>query len=275
MTAAQQGAIGNLTNLGTSGNPFSSAVGGVANNLLGGGGANQYAPMINSAYSQYQQQQAPFANGQYTDPASNPALQKYLQVARDDATNSINQQFAGAGRDLSGMNSQALGRGIGQAEAPILYDAYNQSLGRQLQASNNLYNAGGNTAGLLSGLNQTGLGNQQAGIGAAQQAFTAQQSGPMLALQAQSQLTGIPMEILAQQAGIALPAAQAFGSTTGTQVGNTNQTGTNQMSGAQQFGLIASGLKNLYPGSSPGNPSGSPTPGWLSNLGLGYPGFGT
>jgi hypothetical protein len=218
LTGTEKGALDKLSALGAAGNPYAQGVGNVASTLLAGGGPDR-SGMVNDAYSQYQKALNPFASGAYIDPSSNPELQKYLQVARDDATNSINGQFAAAGRDLSGMNSQALGRGIGQAEAPILYDAYNQARGQQLGAINSLYGAGGTTAGLLSGLDQTKLGNMQAGIGASQSATQAQQYGPMLQLQAEAQRRGIPLQTLAAQMGIALPAGQAFG--TQSQTGQT------------------------------------------------------
>jgi hypothetical protein len=230
LTGAETGALNRLSAMGAAGNPFAGGIGGVANTLLAGGGPDRTG-MVNSAYQQYQQQLSPFTSGQYVDPSQNPELQKYLQVARDDATNAINGQFAAAGRDLSGMNSQALGRGIGQAEAPILYDAYNQARGQQLGAINSLFSGGGQTAGLLSGLDQTRLANEQAGIGAADAANQAQQYGPMLQLQAEAQRRGIPLQTLAAQMGIALPAGQAFG----TQVSNTTGQQTTSVPLSQQI----------------------------------------
>jgi hypothetical protein len=248
LTGTETGALNQLSAMGAAGNPFAGQVGNVATTLLAGGGPDR-SGMVNSAYQQYQQALNPFASGHYVDPASNPELQKYLQVARDDAANSINAQFAAAGRDLSGMNSQALGRGIGQAEAPILYDAYNQARGQQLGAINSLYGAGGQTAGLLSGLDQTRLGNMQAGIGAGQEAVQAQMSGPLLQLQAEAQRRGIPLQTLAAQMGIALPAAQAFGTTNTNTQGQTTTSvplsqqiiggavgGAGQLGGTRAFG---------------------------------------
>jgi hypothetical protein len=103
------------------------------------------------------------------------------------------------------------------------------------------YGAGNQTGGLLSGLQQQAVSNQQAGVGTADQANQAAQYGPMLQLQAASQQTGIPLANLAAMMGVALPSGQAFGTTTGT------SSGQQQLSGAQQFGLIAQGLKNIIP----------------------------
>ena len=56
--------------------------------------------------------------------------------------NSVNGQFAGAGRDLSGLNQQYLGRGITAAEAPILLNQYNQNVAQRQQAASGLLGAG-------------------------------------------------------------------------------------------------------------------------------------
>ena len=117
--------------------------------------------MINGAYDQYRAALAPFARGDYVDPASDPALRSYLDVLKNDVSSQVNGMFAGAGRDLSGMNQQALARGITQAEAPVLLDAYNRALAGQRSAIDALYGAGGQTAGLLSNLDQARLANQQ------------------------------------------------------------------------------------------------------------------
>ena len=166
LTEAESGALGQLSANASAGNPWASQIGGVANTLLAGGGPDR-TPMVNGAYDQYRAALAPFARGDYVDPASDPALRSYLDVLKNDVSTQVNGMFAGAGRDLSGMNQQALARGITQAEAPVLLDAYNRALAGQRSAIDALYGAGGQTAGLLSNLDQARLANQQAGIGAA------------------------------------------------------------------------------------------------------------
>jgi hypothetical protein len=61
----------------------------------------------------------------------------------------------------------------------------------------------------------------QAGIGAADAALKAQTWGPMQMLQVEAQRRGIPLQTLAAQYGMVLPAAQAFGtqSASGTSAG--------------------------------------------------------
>jgi hypothetical protein len=55
----------------------------------------------------------------------------------------------------------------------------------------------------------------------------------------EAQRRGIPLQTMAQQMGIVLPAAQAFGQTTGT------KDTTTQASGADTFGKIAGGVGTL------------------------------
>lgn len=229
LTGGETGALNWLGQNG--GNQYANQIGGVANNLLAGGGANDQAGGISQAYADYQRRMNPYADGTMNDPSNNPALQKYLDVARNDATNSINSQFAGAGRDLSGMNSQALGRGIGQAEAPILYDAYNQGVNRQFGAANSLYGAGNTTGGLLAGLQQMFNQNQQAGIGAAGSATDARNSGALMQLATEAQRRGIPLSTMQQMMGIAMPSADAFGTSSGSQSGSQTKSWQDQLTG--------------------------------------------
>jgi len=235
LTAAESGAFGQLAANASAGNPFASRIGGVADTLLAGGGPDR-TPTVNAAYDQYRAALTPFARGDYLDPAADPALRSYLDVLKDDVSNQVNGMFAGAGRDLSGMNQQALARGITQAEAPVLLDAYNRAVAGQRSAIDALYGAGGQTAGLLSNLDQTRLANQQAGIGAADAALTAQNWGPMQQIAIEAQRRGIPLQTLAAQFGMVLPAAQAFATTSGTSSGSSSGTasGSSVGNGTQQ-----------------------------------------
>jgi hypothetical protein len=199
--------------------------------------------MVGNAYSQYQQQLTPFARGDYVNPESNPALRGYLDVIKSDITNSLGSQYAASGRDPSGAGSygQNWARGYTQGAAPIMYDAYNQGLAGQRSAIEGQFGGAGTAAGLLSGLDQTRLGNQVAGIGAAGQATDAANAPFLQMLQAESLRRGIPLQSLAQMAGIATPIAGLGGQRTGT----TDT--TSQMSGAQQFALLGQGLGSLWP----------------------------
>src|SRR5262249_1714685 len=177
---------------------------------------------INDAYAQYQKALQPFAGGDYVNPASNPALRGYLDTIQNDVSNQVNGMFAGAGRDLSGANQQALARGIAQGGAPGLNDAYNTARNQQLAAINSLYGAGNTTGGLLSQLDQTRLANEQAGLGAAKtaQGFALDPYNQQLAIEAQRR--GIPLSTLQAMAGITTPIAGLGQTSTGTSTQTTS-----------------------------------------------------
>jgi hypothetical protein len=236
-------------------NQFTPQATGLANTLLAGGGPDRTG-MINDAYAQYRNALQPFANGDYVNPASNPALRGYLDTIQNDVSNQVNGMFAGAGRELSGANLQTLARGIAQGEAPVLNDAYNTARNQQVGAINSLYGAGNTTGGLLSQFDQTRLGNQQAGLGAARtaQGFALDPYNQQLAIEAQRR--GIPLSALQAMTGIAAPIAGLGQSSTGTST-QTTSTPFNPLSlvplafapmtgGASLAGMGASALGGLF-----------------------------
>src|SRR5690348_17194006 len=183
----EQGAINQLTATGQAGNPFAPALSNVATNLLSGGGATGQVPGLQSNLQNYQAGLAPYISSDYST-LNSPAVQNALAQIGTDTTNSINSQFAAAGRSGSGMEAQTLGRGIAQAEAPLILSQANQDAATRQNALSSLYGAGNTTAGAISGLTQQGVQNQQAGIGAANDAVSAQNWGPQQVLQAQQLL---------------------------------------------------------------------------------------
>lgn len=224
LTSAEATALDTLAGKAAAGNPYAPAIGGVATELLGGG--IDRTPMVNAAYDEYRRAIAPTAAGDYLDPNKNPFFSTVTNTIGNDVTNRLNAIYAGAGRDPSGAGSTPylLGKGIAEATAPIFNDAYNTERGRQLDAITGRYGAGNTTAGLLSSLDQTRLGNKRAGIDVSNAALGAEMWGPMQTLAIEAQRTGIPMERLARQYGLIMPAAQTFG----TQTGSSSTTGYNQ-----------------------------------------------
>jgi hypothetical protein len=237
LNATEQGAINQLVGNAQAGNPYAGAIGSAATGLLNGGGANANNGAITQNLANYQSQLEPYANGSMI--GNNTALQGQLDTAAADATNQINSEFAAAGRDLSPGNSQALARGITQAQAPIIAGQYNQDVANQLNAANALYGAGNTTYGLLNA-NQTQTNtNLQNGANLASTALEAQNYAPNAVLNAEQQAFNIPASNYTTLLGAVSPVAQAFGTSNGS------GTGTQTMSGAQQFGTILSGLGNL------------------------------
>src|SRR3984957_14086384 len=237
LTPTESNAISQLQQNAAQGNPYAGQISSFASNLLNGGGATAQSPNLQSGLSTLQSQLTPYANGSMV--GNNPALQAQLAQIASDTTNQVNGQFAAAGRDMSGMNQQTLARGIAQGEAPVIAGQYNQDVANQLNAANSLYGAQNSTSGLLSGLTQQALANQQQGVASSQDALNAQNYTPQQQLALAQLAQSIPAQNLGLLAQIGVPIAGL-----GSQSSGTTQ-GTQQMSGTQQFATLAGGIGNL------------------------------
>ena len=240
ITPGMESAFGQLESNAQQGNPFAGQIGGVVGNLLNGGGATAQAPAIQSAFDTFKAQTNPLASNTNYDPMQTPGLADSLKTMMGDIGTSINGQFAAAGRDLSGMNTQTLARGLTQGLAPILTQQYNQNVQNQQGAASNLYNAGNTTGGLLAGLNQQGIANQVQGVTSANDALTAQNYGPATLLQLEQLKQGIPMQNLGLLTQIGVPIAGL-----GTQ---SQGTSTTKQPWSQTFAQVAGGLGGLFGG---------------------------
>jgi hypothetical protein len=221
LTGAETGAINTLEQNAGTANQYAPAIQGYAKDLLGGGGALNQQGAINQNYQDYQKATQPLASNTNYNPYDTPGFKDALSTTISDITNSTNGQFAAAGRDFSGANSQALGRGIMQGVAPTIAQQYNQNIQNQQGAAGNLYNAGNTNAGLLSGLQQQYLQNQGAGVGAAGAANDANNAGANATLAAEAARRGIPVQALGLLAQIGIPIAGLGGQSTGTSSGTT------------------------------------------------------
>ena len=171
---------------------------------------------------------------------NNTALQGQLDTIAHDVQSRVNGMFAGAGRDFSGMNQKTLARGIAEGTAPVIAGQYNQDVANQINAAGQLYGAQNTTSGLLSGMNQQGLANQQAGVTAAGQATDAANAGANQTLAAEAARRGIPVQALGLLAQIGIPIAGLGGQSTG-------QSETVQkMSPVQQFMGIMGGINSMF-----------------------------
>ena len=237
LTSAETGALNTLQANAGQGNPYAGGIGSYAQSLLGGGGANAQAGNVQANLGTLQSQLNPYANGSMV--GNNPALAAQLAQIQNDVGSSINGQFAAAGRDLSGANQMAYGRGVAAAEAPIIAQQYNQDVSNQINAANALYGAGNSTANTLGNMQQNYLANQGQGITAAQSALDANNYGANATLAEEAQRRGIPVQALQMLAQIGVPIAGLGSQSQGT------STGTQQMSGVDQFTKIMSGLGML------------------------------
>lgn len=240
ITPGMESAFGQLESNAQQGNPFAGQIGGVVGNLLNGGGATAQAPAIQSAFDTFKAQTNPLASNTNYDPMQTPGLADSLKTMMGDIGTSINGQFAAAGRDLSGMNTQTLARGLTQGLAPILTQQYNQNVQNQQGAASNLYNAGNTTGGLLAGLNQQGIANQVQGVTSANDALTAQNYGPATLLQLEQLKQGIPMQNLGLLTQIGVPIAGLGSQSQGTS--------TTKQPWSQTFSQVAGGLGSLFGG---------------------------
>jgi hypothetical protein len=235
VTGAETGALNSIeANAGQS-SQYAPLIQGLTSSLLNGGGATDQAGNVNANYQRYVDQTNPLASNLNYDPRQTPGFSDALNTTISDITNSTNGQFAAAGRDFSGANSMALGRGILQGVSPTIAAQFNANRAAQQGAAGNLYQAGNTNAGILSGLQQQKLANQGAGVSSIQAGQDAQNAGANSILQAEAARRGIPVQALGLLAQIGIPIAGL-----GSQSAGQSQ-GTQQMSGADQFAKIGQG----------------------------------
>lgn len=239
LSSASTNAINQLQSNASAGNPYAGQIDSYTQNLLNGGGANNQAGNVQSGYDAYKAQTNPLASNTNYDPMQTPGLADALAALKSDITGSVNGQFAAAGRDSSGYNQQALGRGLTQGLAPVIVDQYNKNIANQQNAAGNLYSASNTNAGLLSGMNQQGLVNQQQGMTNSADALAAKNYAPQQTLALEQLRQSIPAQNLGLLAQIGVPIAGLGGQSTGT------MTGTKQDSPMTQFLQFGQGLGSL------------------------------
>lgn len=208
LTSDQQNAINQLKANATNGQAgaYAAQEGTNATNLLNGGGATGQNGALTDNLHTLQG-----TLGQYTDPnystINSPEVQRALQAAQTGVTNSVNSQFAAAGRTGSGMNAQTIGQGTATAMAPIILDQANRDTAARMGAATTLYGAGNTTSGAITTNNQTALGNQQAGVGAASSALDAANHGAKSIIAADELGKSIPASDLGMLSQIGIPVA--------------------------------------------------------------------
>lgn len=242
LTSGENNSLQGIINNASTTSQFNPQINATTASLLGGGGATNQAGNVNQNYQNYYNATNPIASNTNYDPMQTPGIGNQLQATNDAITQQINGSFAAAGRDGSGYNQKALASGLAAGEAPILTNQYNANVANQQGAAGNLYNAGNSNAGILAGLQQQYLANQQAGVSGVSSGLTAQNAGASTALNAAVQQQQLPAQTLGLLASIGIPIAGLGTNSTGT------GSGTQQMSGAQQFGTIATGTGNLLKG---------------------------
>jgi Chaperone of endosialidase len=195
---------------------FGAPAGNLASQLLDGTYRVNPNSTVGQSYNTLKAQVAPYAAPGYANPYNNPAFQNYLDVTTRDIANRVNSMFAGAGRDLSGINQQALARGITEGTAPTFANEYNTLAGQQMDAAKTLFGAG-------LGASAAGVGNAQTGLGVAGALPQLENQNAQSLLQAYAQRYGLPLSKLSQAESLLLPIAQLGSQSQGTGSSTTVQ----------------------------------------------------
>jgi hypothetical protein len=218
MTPDQTAAFGVLKNNAAAGNPFTQQTANLANDSFN---TADRTGTVGQAYTNMQNQLGGYANGSMNDPASNPYLSQMMDQVGTKAFDKINAQFAGAGRDLSGMNSKAAAAGYTEASLPLAFNQYNQNVANQFSAANSLYGAGQNTAATQSALDQQRQAMRAGGVTQGQAALDANNYGANTILNLDQQIKDLPYEDLSRVANLLYPLAGLGGTQTSSGQGNS------------------------------------------------------
>src|SRR5512139_3701230 len=195
LNANEQGAIGQMT-ANAQGLPnFAPQATALTNKYLTGDPTG----LLNPALQNYNTALSPIATGEL-DPTKTPGIQNLLDTIRGDVSNSVNGMFAGAGRDLSGLNQQTLARGIAQGEAAPLLDQYNRNVAARMAAAGGMFDASGNTASALGE-------NQGQAFNFANMIPALQNASPLGVINAQSMQRAAPLQNLGMLANLSVPIA--------------------------------------------------------------------
>lgn len=221
-TADQIGAIDDLKTQVSAGNPNAGAIMDLANDQLG---TQSQSGMVKTGYEDLTRRLTPTADGSNLDLENNAYLQRLLTQVGDDAAMRTNAQFAAAGRDLSGANQMAVGKGVTQAQLPLLLDQYNRELARSDAAARDLYGASGTTASSITALDAAANAERAKGIDTTNAALEAQAYGPTQILNLDEQLKGLTYDELDRIAALLYPAAKLGEQSSGTGTSKMKSTG--------------------------------------------------
>jgi hypothetical protein len=240
VTGAENTALHNLVVNAGNANQYAPQINSLIGDLFSGGGASAQSGNINQAYQDYQRRLSPMADGSMI--GQNSGLKPYLDTIAGDVQQRVNGMFAGAGRDLSGANLQALGRGIAAGQAPVIAGQYNADVANMRGAADSLYGAGNTTGGLLTGLNQQGLANRQAGLGMSNVVSDQFNNAQKQVLEAEAIRRGIPVQALGLLANIGIPIAGLGSNNTG----KGTSTGEHEMSGVDMFSKLVTPFTSMF-----------------------------
>jgi hypothetical protein len=240
-TPAQQQAFDQLGQNAQAGNPNAGAIMSLANDQLA---TPDNTGMVRDGYADLTRRLSPTADGGNLDLSSNTYLQQVLNQQATDAQDRVNASFAAAGRDFSGANQEAVGRGVTAAQAPLLLDMFRSEQQRTDAAARDLFNASGSTAGQISQLDRARSDLRSQGIDTTNAALAARDQGANTVLQLEQQQRMLPLGNLAALAQLLYPAAQLGGQSTGNGTSQSNRSGWSV--GIGDIGRFATGIGTMF-----------------------------
>lgn len=220
LTSGEQGAIQGITDQGQANTALAPDLQAGAQRLLTEGVGQGDDDMIREGHDASKAALEGYARGDHLD-FNNPYLQTMLSGVKDDITNSVGAQFAGAGRSFSGAHANTLAKGISSGMAAQLLPWYTGQQDRQFAAANALTGNANAASGALANSNAGMLQSMLA----APQLLDATYSPYTQQLAAQQYGRNAPVGMLAQLSDITMPSAQAFGSSFNLGQGDTRDTG--------------------------------------------------
>jgi hypothetical protein len=218
LNSTEQGAINGMANNAQLAGGYGSQIQGLTDKLFAGGGLGQGMQGMQQAWQTAQNALSPIASGNL-DPMQNPQMAQMLQQINDQARNSVGSQFAAAGRGAMGDSAAQTGaftKAFTEGALPALFNQYNQNAQNSMNASNSLMQG---SQGYSQGMDNA-AGNQLNAQMQAPGSLNNMNQPQMMALQAEAQRRGIPIQNLADLNSLMVPIAQ-----TGKE-GTTKSTGT-------------------------------------------------
>lgn len=200
----QMAAFGALKGNAAEGNPWTGKIAGLADRAFD---AADYSGGVTKGLETLEGTLGDIARGKYLDPMANPQMRAMLDQVGGDVMNRINAMFAGAGRDLSGANQMAVGKGVTAAQLPLLLDQYNRERVAQSDAARTIAGAQTDSSGRLAGLDAQRLDQQSKGIGLGKAALDARDEAANKIINIDQQIKQLPLQDLGLLASILFPAA--------------------------------------------------------------------
>lgn len=210
LTQNENNALSGLEINARNGNEYAPDIARLARDLLGGG--VDRTGMVSTNLNDYRTALQPYATGS-TNPWENADFRRVVDDTTQRTMDAVKSSYQGAGIAAAnyGDFGKTAGEGIARGVAPLAYQAGTDLTNRKLAANDALYGAGNTTAGLLTGMDQTALGNRQAGVGVSSAAKQAQDSPWERLLEIEAQRRGLPLENMAKIANLIVPMAQLGG----------------------------------------------------------------